>query len=279
MNLNRSQRVAPRVEWRDAVGSTNAELSALVVDAPGAWPHLSVLVTDTQTEGRGRLGRSWSAPAGTSMAASVLLDLVAGPRAVPQERWGWIPLLAGAAMTRALRELFDDPARVSLKWPNDVLIDNRKVCGILSELTPAGIVVGSGVNLTMAEHELPTDTATSLAIAGARTTELDEILAGYLGHLAPFMSSLASASGDSLTALTDAVRGLCSTVGATVRVDVPAKPAVSGRALDIDELGRLVIEISKNRPHLVVAAGDVTHVRVIMSHDSSTRDGPHSGSG
>ena len=279
MNLNRTQRVAPRVEWRDAVGSTNAELIALAADAPGAWPHLSVLVTDTQTEGRGRLGRAWSAPAGTSMAASVLLDVVTGPRAVAQERWGWIPLLAGAAMTLALRELFDDPARVSLKWPNDVLIDNRKVCGILSELTPAGIVVGSGVNLTMAEHELPTDTATSLAIAGARTTDLDEILAGYLGHLAPFMSSLASASDDALTTLTDSVRVLCSTVGATVRVDVPGKSAVSGRALDVDGLGRLVIEISKNRPQLVVAAGDVTHVRVIMTHDSSTRDGPHSGSG
>jgi BirA family biotin operon repressor/biotin-[acetyl-CoA-carboxylase] ligase len=279
MDLFRTKRVVPRVEWRDTVGSTNAELSSVVAQAPGAWPHLSVLVTDTQTEGRGRLGRTWSAPATTSMAASVLLDVVTGPRAVPQERWGWIPLLAGAAMTLALRDVVADPSRVSLKWPNDVLIDNRKVCGILSELTPAGIVVGSGVNLTMAEHELPTDTAISLAIAGARTTDLDEILAGYLGRLAPLVSSLASASGDALTTLTDSVRGLCSTVGATVRVDVPAQPAVSGRALDIDELGRLVVEISKNRPHLVVAAGDVTHVRVIMTHDSSTRDGPHSGSG
>jgi BirA family biotin operon repressor/biotin-[acetyl-CoA-carboxylase] ligase len=279
MNLFRTERVAARVEWRAAVGSTNAELSALVTDAPGAWPHLSVLVTDTQTEGRGRLGRTWSAPAGTSMAASVLLDVVAGPRAVSPERWGWIPLLAGAAMTLTLRDVVADPDRVSLKWPNDVLIDNRKVCGILSELTPAGIVVGSGVNLTMAEHELPTDTATSLAVAGARTVELDEILAGYVSHLAPFVTSLATASDDALRSLTDIVRGLCSTVGATVRVDVPGTAAVSGRAVEIDDLGRLVVEMAQNRPHLVVAAGDVTHVRVIMTHDSSTRDGPHSGSG
>ena len=278
MDLFRTQRVAPRVEWRDAVGSTNAELTALVTDAPGAWPHLSVLVTDTQTEGRGRLGRTWSAPAGTSMAASVLLDVVAGPRAVSPERWGWIPLLAGAAMTLTLRDVVTDPARVSLKWPNDVLIDNRKVCGILSELTTAGIVVGSGVNLTMSEQELPTDTATSLAVAGARTVDLDEVLAAYLAHLAPFVMSLATASGDALGALTDIVRDLCSTLGATVRVDAPGTAAVSGRAVEIDDLGRLVVEMSKNRPHLVVAAGDVTHVRVIMTHDSSTRDGPRSGS-
>jgi BirA family biotin operon repressor/biotin-[acetyl-CoA-carboxylase] ligase len=213
------------------------------------------------------------------MAASVLLDVVAGPRAVSPERWGWIPLLAGAAMTLTLRDVVADPDRVSLKWPNDVLIDNRKVSGILSELTPAGIVVGSGVNLTMAEHELPTDTATSLAVAGARTVELDEILAGYLGHLAPFVTSLATASDDALRSLTDIVRDLCSTLGATVRVDVPGTAAVSGRAIEIDDLGRLVVEMAQNRPHLVVAAGDVTHLRVIMTHDSSTRDGPHSGSG
>lgn len=279
MNLYRTERVSPRVEWRDAVGSTNAELSALVSDAPGAWPHLSVLVTDNQTDGRGRLGRTWSAPPGTSLAASVLLDVVSGPRAVSPERWGWLPLLAGAAMTLALRDVIADPARVTLKWPNDVLIDNRKVCGILSELTPPGIVVGSGVNLTMAQHELPTETAISLTVAGARTADLDEVLAGYVAHLAPFVATLATASDDALKSLTDTVRDLCSTLGATVRVDIPGKSAVSGRAVDIDELGRLVIEISKNRPHLVVAAGDVTHVRVIMTHDSSTRDGPHSGSG
>jgi BirA family biotin operon repressor/biotin-[acetyl-CoA-carboxylase] ligase len=237
------------------------------------------LVTDTQTAGRGRLGREWSAPAGTSLAASVYLDVVRGPRSIDQQRWGWIPLVAGTAMTLALRGFVDDPSRVSLKWPNDVLIDGRKVCGILSELSPAGIVVGSGVNLTMASHELPVDSASSLAIAGARTTELDEVLAAYLSQLATLVTSLALAPADSLGELTNAVRDVCSTLGATVRVDVPGKSAVSGRALAIDDLGRLVVETSKIQPHLVVAAGDVTHVRVIMTHDSSTRDGPHSDSG
>ena len=279
MNLYRSERVSPRVEWRDSAGSTNEELVALVAAAPGAWPHLSVLVTDTQTAGRGRLGRDWSAPAGTSLAASVFLDVVRGPRAIDQQRWGWIPLVAGAAMTLALRGFVDDPSRVSLKWPNDVLIDDRKVCGILSELSPAGIVVGSGVNLAMAVHELPVETATSLAIAGASTTDLDEVLAAYLSQLTTLVTGLAVAHEDALGELTNTVRDVCSTLGATVRADVPGKSAFSGRAIAIDDLGRLVIETSKNQPHLVVAAGDVTHVRVIMTHDSSTRDRPHSGSG
>ncbi len=279
MNLYRSERVSPRVEWRDAAGSTNEELATLVAASPGAWPHLSVLVTDTQTAGRGRLGREWNAPAGTSMAASVFLDVVRGPRAIDQQRWGWIPLVAGTAMTLALRGFVDDPSRVSLKWPNDVLIDNRKVCGILSELSPAGIVVGAGVNLGMAVHELPVETATSLAISGASTTNLDEVLAAYLTELAALVTGLAVTPSDSLEDLTNVVRAVCSTLGSTVRVDIPGKSGVSGRAVAIDDLGRLVVETSKNQPQLVVAAGDVTHVRVIMTHDSSTRDGPHPGSG
>ena len=279
MDLSRSQRISPRVAWRDSVASTNEELATLIRDDPAAWAHLAVLATNNQTAGRGRLGRTWVAPPGTSLAASVVLDVVAGSQTVPAELLGWIPLVAGTAMTRALRELFDDPARVTLKWPNDVLIDDLKVCGILTELTSQAVIVGSGVNLTMTADQLPTENSTSLAVSGARTTAFDEILAGYLTHLSSLVSLLCSAELGPGTGVRDAVESVCSTLGREVRIELPNHDSREGVALNLDQHGRLVIELSKNRPQLVVAAADVTHLRVKMTHDSSTRDGTHPDSG
>ena len=275
MNLSRSERLSPRVVWRDSVASTNAELATLIRDDPAAWAHLAVLATDNQTAGRGRLGRTWVAPPGTSLAASVVLDVVTGPRAVPAELLGWIPLVAGTAMTRALREFFDDPTRVTLKWPNDVLIDDLKVCGILTELTSQAVIVGSGVNLTMTADQLPTETSTSLALRGARTTAVDDVLAGYVTHLSSLVSLLMAAELGPGNGVRDAVEAVCSTLGREVRVELPNHDPQEGVALNLDQHGRLVIELSKIRQQLVVAAADVTHLRVIMTHDSSTRDGTH----
>src|SRR5690606_15146102 len=112
----------------------------------------------------------------------------------PLERYGWIPLLAGLAMTRAVRALLAGGSRatadsVVLKWPNDVLIDGAKVSGILAELLPdgAGVVVGAGLNLSIPREELPVPTATSLTLAGVleQAGLADAALAGYLGELRP----------------------------------------------------------------------------------------------
>ena len=97
MELPRASALASRLEWLDEAGSTNTEL---VARAAVGWPDRSVLVTDRQTAGRGRLGRSWTAPPGTSLAVSVLVR-----PAVPRERYGWLSLLAGAAMAGGLRSL------------------------------------------------------------------------------------------------------------------------------------------------------------------------------
>ncbi len=127
MQLPRSAALAARLEVLPSAGSTNDELMARAT-GEDPWPHLSIVATDTQTRGRGRLGRTWTAPPGRSLAVSVLLR-----PGLPLDALGWLPLLAGVAVTRALAGL-GVPAR--LKWPNDVLIGDRKVCGILSELLP-----------------------------------------------------------------------------------------------------------------------------------------------
>ena len=128
----------------------------------------TVLVADYQSAGRGRLGRTWTAPPGTSIAMSVLVR----PDGVDPARWTWLPLLTGLAVADGLSGAAGLEAR--LKWPNDVLVGDRKVCGILAERveTPVGpaCVVGMGINTHLERADLPVPTATSVAIECARRT-------------------------------------------------------------------------------------------------------------
>lgn len=262
MHLPRSAAVAPRLEVLASAGSTNDELRRRVQHEPEEWPDGSVLVTDDQTAGRGRLGRSWTAPAGGSIAISLLVRADLPPTAI-----GWLPLLAGLAMTRALRDL-GVPA--ALKWPNDVLVRGRKLCGILAELLPGadGLIVGAGVNLTLTEEELPVPTATSLAMEGVEP-DPDAVLAGYLSAFRTELDALAAAGGSAeRSGLRAAVLGVCDTVGRAVRVELPSAMPLQGVATGIDETGRLLV-LPGDTPHsgdsagnaVPVSAGDVTHLR------------------
>jgi BirA family biotin operon repressor/biotin-[acetyl-CoA-carboxylase] ligase len=256
MDFTSSSKVAARLLVLDRVGSTNDELADRARrEATSDWPEFSVVVTGDQTSGRGRLGREWSAPAGTMLAISVLLRPErAGIR---NEALGWIPLLAGLAMTRALRGLGAD---AELKWPNDVLIAGRKVCGILAEAQADGaVVVGSGVNLTMTPEQLPVPTATSLHIEGT-PAEADAVLAGYLNELKSSYTSFSAAGGDAeASGLRSAVEATCSTLGRMVRVQLPDGTERVGLARSLDATGRLVVEVDGRLT--AVAAGDVIHLR------------------
>ena len=149
-----------KVDLVAETGSTNADLAARARqgEVPG-----TVLITDYQSAGRGRQGRTWTAPPGSGIAMSILVT----PGAIDPNRWTWLSLLAGLAVSDGVRRTADLPA--VLKWPNDVLVAERKVCGILSERvdTPQGpaCVVGIGINVGLTDNELPVPTATSLAIA------------------------------------------------------------------------------------------------------------------
>jgi BirA family biotin operon repressor/biotin-[acetyl-CoA-carboxylase] ligase len=254
---------SPRLEYLENTGSTNDDLVARATGPDRAsWPSLSVVVTTDQRSGRGRLGRTWVAPAGGSLAASVLLRL----EGVPVERWGWIPLLAGAAMTRAVRSALaavPEPAPVvTLKWPNDVLIDGAKVSGILCELLPDTVVVGSGVNVSLSDEDLPTLTSTSLSIAGVAEPDADALLAAYLTELGRLVTRFSSAGGDAEAAgIRAEVQELCGTVGTDVRVQLPNGESLEGRATGLDALGRIVIRSTADSAPTAIAAGDVTHLR------------------
>ena len=132
-----------------------------------------MVVAEHQTAGRGRLDRSWETPPRAALTFSVLLRPSVGP-----EQWPWLPLLTGYAVGTALRDAGFD---AGVKWPNDVLIGDLKVAGILVERvdTPTGpaAVLGVGLNVSTTAEELPVPTATSLALAARRRPGPDDAAA------------------------------------------------------------------------------------------------------
>ena len=142
-------------------------------------PEGATVVADDQTAGRGRLGRTWEAPAGRAILCSVLLR----PRA-PMPLWPELSLVAGEAVAAALRA--ETGVEASLRHPNDVVVAGRKLVGVLAEATPGRVVLGIGVNVNQTAEELPRDTPkvpTSLRLELGRELERAPLLAAILFEL------------------------------------------------------------------------------------------------
>lgn len=280
-SLAQTRALVPDLIWRDRCPSTNTELIAIAAAAAaassaaaapvaaaaavvgaGGLPDFSVVATTDQTAGRGRLGRVWSAPSGGALAVSVFLRHQ-GP--VQPQQLGWLPLMAGVAMVRAVRAL--GVAGAGVKWPNDVLVDGLKLSGILTELTPEGVVVGAGLNLSLSQAELPVPTATSLVLQGVSTdaTLIDRALASYLRELRGLVQHWREVTA--AAELRPLVEAELQTLGRAVRVDRPGRVALVGSAEGLDDDGRLrvrALSADSGEPInsvTAVAAGDVTHLR------------------
>ena len=257
MSFEKSAQQASRLESVASTGSTNTDLIAAATANSVDWPDFSVLVTAEQTAGRGRSGREWLAPAGSSLFVSVLLR----PRSVAASQFSWLPLIAGLSMANAISG-FAGSARALVKWPNDVLIGDKKVCGVLSELLPdlSGVVVGAGVNVFQTAEQLPVDTASSLAIEGIAVESLDELLSAFLKNLRrnydEFVALAGELGGSELHA---AINAACGSVGRDVRVVLPGDQEFLGRAIEVDALGRLVVQNQSETR--AVSVGDIVHLR------------------
>ena len=253
MSFPHSTAAAARLEVVASTGSTNADLRAHADDDRG-WPHLSAILTEDQVAGRGRLDRVWTAPAGAAIALSVLLRVPDVP--VPQR--GWIPLAAGLAMADAIAAQMPERS-VGVKWPNDVLVGERKICGILAEASgPDVVIVGSGVNTAMTAEQLPVQTATSFAVEGVEA-DVDLLVAGYVARLDGWIARLAESGSAVASGLHDAIAARCVTLGRTVRVMLPGGDDLVGEATGLGDDGCLLVS-SGGSVHRI-AAGDVVHVR------------------
>jgi BirA family biotin operon repressor/biotin-[acetyl-CoA-carboxylase] ligase len=245
--------------WREIrvvaeTGSTNADL--LAEARAGAGEGL-VLAAEAQSAGRGRLGRGWLSPPGTALTFSVLLR----PGGVPPARLGWLPLLAGVAITAALAGTAGLDAR--LKWPNDVLAGRAKLAGVLAEAGGGAVIIGAGLNIYQRRAELPVPTATSLWLAAPAATgpaAREHLLAAVLREFAARYRAWQDWAGDADgCGLRPEYLRRSATVGQRVTVTLPGGGAVSGTATGVDPDGRLAVRTGTGLVRL--SAGDVEHVR------------------
>lgn len=262
------------IDFVEKTGSTNTDLMQATNVADG-----TVLLADEQLSGKGRLGRTWTAPAGSQVIFSVLL--------LPEslEHLGTLPLAAGLAVP-------DSIEGTVLKWPNDVHIDGNKLCGILAEAGPVGqafkaapkteltkvevgkaevnkaevnkaevnkavggaapsarVVVGMGINVTLTREDLPIEKATSLALEG-RDTDRTELVITVLKNL---RRRIVQWENQDPQLLRDYC-AVCSSLGQEVRLETPSGD-VTGHVDEIGEDGRIMVAGE------YYSAGDVTHLR------------------
>jgi BirA family transcriptional regulator, biotin operon repressor / biotin---[acetyl-CoA-carboxylase] ligase len=246
----------------DTIDSTNRYL---LDEARAGAPEGVVAVADHQTAGRGRLGRRWEAPAGTSLLLSVLLR----PRLAADQRQLASSVVAlAAADAMAAMAAID----VGIKWPNDLVApDGRKLAGVLAEAdlvasppTPTGvapIVVGIGINVNWprTDADLPDElvgSATSLHQQAHRAIDRNQLLGAILDGLEPRVAALDVISGRARQA--DDLRSQCTTLGTRVRVEL-TDDSFEGIATDVTSAGHLVVEAAGGTR--TVVAGDVVHVR------------------
>jgi len=243
--------VLSALEWHDEVSSTNAVAAEAVRQG---LPELHAVLADRQTAGRGRLGRSWQAPAGTSL----LLSLVVRPE-TPAPVLSLLPLLAGAALAEAV-EPFCGGRAVALKWPNDLLIDGRKAAGILAEEVDGAAVIGIGCNVDWREVERPDELAgaTSLAEAAGHAVDRWRVLAGLIGVFGNRYRQWTAEPG----AFLDDYRARSATLGRQVRITRPPAANIEGKAVAVGPDGTLVVR-TPDGATARCSAGDVEHLRLV----------------
>jgi BirA family biotin operon repressor/biotin-[acetyl-CoA-carboxylase] ligase len=245
--------------WSDlvVVAETASTNSALAARGRADGCSQAVLIAEHQTAGRGRRDRTWSAPPRSSVTMSALVR----PREVPVSRWPWLSLLTGLAVAAAIQQATRVPAM--LKWPNDVVVEDRKLAGILLETVDApggpAAVIGVGLNVTTTEQELPVPGATSLRLEGALMTDRGTLIKAILRQLQGLLGEWERAGGEPGEGLRAAYRSACTTLDNLVRLELPDGSTVEGEAVGIDDAGRLVVHTGSRRQ--AFAAGDVTHVR------------------
>ncbi len=239
-----------RVLRYDEVDSTNRVL----VDLARAGETSDVVaVANYQHAGRGRLGRRWVAPAGSALLLSVLID------AQEVENQGWATQALALSVIDACALCAN--VNATAKWPNDVLIGDRKVAGILAERVETGngvarIVMGCGVNNTNASYLRDE--------VGSESIALEEVTDAPLS-LEIFEVALLAALAERLARpawLIDAFRSRCSTIGRLVTIET-AQERFKARAVAVEDDGALRVERLPNGESVVISAGDVRHAHLV----------------
>jgi BirA family biotin operon repressor/biotin-[acetyl-CoA-carboxylase] ligase len=232
-----------RVSVVEVTGSTQDDLYELA--STGKAIPKTLLASEYQSAGRGRLDRTFTAAPMSALTFSIYIE----PK-VERDEWSFLTLLAGLSVHEALATL-DPSIKVGIKWPNDLLIGEKKFVGMIAQATDKGVVLGIGINVEMSEEELPVENATSLALAGFSELDRNVILAAIINH---FEINLEMWENDQ--SFLAQYRGASTTIGSEVEVTLPGGEVISSKALNISDTGALLLENGRE-----VTVGDVVHLR------------------
>jgi BirA family biotin operon repressor/biotin-[acetyl-CoA-carboxylase] ligase len=227
----------------EVTGSTQDDLYQLA-STDSVIPK-TILASEYQTSGRGRLDRTFTAPPMSALTFSLYIE----PK-VEREEWSFITLLAGLSVHEALAAL-DPQVSVGIKWPNDLLIGEKKFVGMIAQATKKGIILGIGINVGMTAEELPVENATSLALEGFANLDRNEILASIINH---FEINVEMWEHDK--SFLAEYRSASVTIGKDVEVTLPGGELIHSKAIDISNAGALLLEDGTE-----VTVGDVVHLR------------------
>ena len=195
-----------------------------------------VLVAEYQSAGRGRLDRKFEVPPRKGLTFSFALNA--------EKDFGWIPLITGLAVSKAINNYVGENI-VEIKWPNDLLVNGKKLAGILSEKVKSGAVVGVGINIFQEQNELPIENALSLSMV----TKVDRthLLVAILNELGNALTNIEN--------LKNEYREKCATIGKTVQVNLPNGEIIEDVAVGISETGSLLLNSRE------ISVGDIVHLR------------------
>jgi len=256
----KTRAIGVALSLHDEVDSTNRRLADL---ARAGASHGAVVVAESQTAGRGRLGRSWVSPPGGNLYASILL---AAPPA--SNTLTWVPLLAAVAIVRAVTTLTG--LALAVKWPNDVLVPRdgteRKLAGILveaisrSQAGATALVLGIGLNVNLQSEAFPDDlraSATSLLMETGRPWERERVLVALLEEVERLDDQWRDQGPAGIAA---AYESLCATIGKPVRIEMAVGGPVEGQAEGLAPDGALLVRAPTGQV-LEIRSGDVVHLR------------------
>jgi BirA family biotin operon repressor/biotin-[acetyl-CoA-carboxylase] ligase len=232
-----------KIEWYTTLDST--QLEALRLAAQGA-PHRTVIIAQEQTAGQGRLGRSWHSESAAGLYLSCILRM-----ALPAARLPALTVALGLAVKKAIEQVTELPC--DLRWPNDILIGNRKVCGILTQLASDAVIAGLGINVS--HTEFPPElagTATSLRLEGAGTFSREDLFVALLDAVNEYAERYAL--GDRESILFEFAEQSSYAVGRRVIVEQDGR-TIRGHTDGLDENGFLYVRQASGERVTILAGG------------------------
>lgn len=239
MQIPPAPEVFPRLFEYEVIDSTNLELKRKNLEA---LEEFSAVIAMSQTAGRGRLGRTWQSPSGSSLSLSVLL------KPTSAAEFSWVTLIAALAISQTAGQL---GVEAKVKWPNDVLVQGKKLSGVLASLENQNVILGIGVNIRPWEGQL--HTSTNLEVEGVNVSAKE-----FATLIGATLRSLIASFRSNPSSLQSEFRANCVTIGQQVRAELPSGKELYGLAQTVNDSGQLVI---LSPEPIALSAADVWHLR------------------